>query len=99
VEEVAYGYQDVDPSRGWTWSYQQNDVYSVGLKLRGGEQVLLFRFYGEGDFVNDGPWPDWFYWDDMIEAQISKTNQEGESRAFAEVISGFLGVPVGGWMP
>ena len=99
VEEVTYDYHDIDPSGGWSWSHQQDDMYLVGLKLRSGEHVLLFRFYGSGDFYNEGPFPDWFYWEDILTAKITMQNTEGESRAYAGSIAAVVGVEVGSSEP
>lgn len=99
VEAVTYDYHDVDPSGGWAWSHQQDDLFLVGLRLQGGERLLLFRFYGSGDFVNDGPFPDWFYWEDILTAKVTMQNTEGESRAFAGSIAAVVGVDVEGSEP
>jgi hypothetical protein len=96
VSEVLYGYSDLNPDSVMPLSvYQQNDLFTVGLLLKNGERVTLFRFYGEGDFVNNGIWPDWCYWGDQLEAQITKGNQEDESLTYADIVSHLVGVPIG----
>jgi len=99
IHEVLYSYADVSPTTSLTWAHQQSDLFMIGLKLDKGEEITLFRFYGAGDFVNDGPWPDWMYWGDMLEAKVTMGGQEGESRMLAEVMSGLIGVPIGNPMP
>ncbi len=96
IQEIIYTYNDIDPVGSWSWSHQTNDLFIVGLKLEKGERVLLFRFYGTGDFSNNSDFPDWMFLGDMIEAKLTMQNQEGESRAYADSLSGIIGVPVGG---
>jgi hypothetical protein len=95
VEEVTYDYHDVSPHTYASWSHQEDDLFTVGLKLRTGEYVPLVRFYGEGDFSNDSDFPDWFFWEDKLEARLSMQNCEGESRAYAYSIAAVMGVEVG----
>jgi hypothetical protein len=92
VEAVTYGYQDWALGASWTWAHDSVDLFSTGLRLHGGEEVHLFSFYGDGTFTNDGPWPDWLYWEDYL-FDMSGT-QERESRAFVELLSKMIGVPV-----
>ncbi len=99
IKAVTYSYGDLDPSQHWAWTYQTNDLFSVGLWLHSNEQVPLFRFYGAGDFQNDGPFPDWFYWDDIINAKLSSGNQEGDSRAYAEILAAMIGVDIDNPLP
>jgi hypothetical protein len=92
IEAVTYGYQDWAAGASWSWAHDSVDLYSVGLRLRDGDEVHLFYFYGDGTFRNDGPWPDWLYWDDYV-FDTSGT-QERESRAFVELLSKMMGVSV-----
>ena len=68
------------------------DLFSVGLRLLSGEELHLFYFYGDGTFSNDGPWPDWLYWEDYV-YDMSGT-QERESRAYVDLLAKMIGVPV-----
>lgn len=95
ISQILYTYNDIDPIGDWAYTHQQNDLFYVGLKLDRGERVLLFRFYGQGDFSNNTDWPDWFFIGDQIEAKLTMQNQEGESRAYADALSVLTGVPVG----
>src|SRR5262245_61741907 len=90
IEAVTYGYRDM-ASPG-LWANNSVDLFSVGLRLRGGKEIHLFHFYGDGTFTNDGPWPDWLYWQQYV-LDFSGT-QERESRAFVELLSKMIGVPV-----
>ena len=92
VEAVTYGYQDWAPGASLSWAHDSVDLYSVGLRLHGGEELHLFYFYGDGTFSNEGPLPDWLYWDDYL-LDISGT-QERESRAFVELLRKMIGVSV-----
>src|SRR5262245_22082129 len=65
VRVVSYDYQDLSIGSLWSWAHDSLDLFSVGLRLHGGRDVHLFNFFGEGTFQNDGPLPDWWYWDDF----------------------------------
>lgn len=92
VEAVTYGYEDWGISAPMSWSHDSIDLFSVGLRLHNGEEWQLFRFLGDGTFSNNGPWPDWLYWDDYL-FDMSGT-QESESRAFVDLLSKMIGVSV-----
>jgi len=92
IEELRYGYADM--SSGWG-AYQENDLFTVGLKLKNGEEITLFRFFGEGDFVNNSIWPDWMYWEGFLLAKYTRGDQERESLLFADLLSRLIGVPIG----
>jgi hypothetical protein len=91
IAAVTYGYQDLAAWPG-AWAHQASDWFSVGLRLQSRKPVRLFSFSGEGAFTNDGPFPDWCYWDHLV-LDFSGT-QESESRVFAELLSKMIGVPV-----
>ncbi|HWA83564.1 MAG TPA: hypothetical protein VG820_09035 [Fimbriimonadaceae bacterium] len=91
VSEVIYGYNEVSP--GWG-AYREDDLYTVGLKLKNGDELTLFRFFGEGDFVNNTVWPDWMFWDDFLIANYTRGPQERESLLFADLVSRMIGVPI-----
>lgn len=92
IEGVTYGYDDIAYTTPLTTSHESSDLFSVGLRLYSAEEVHLFHFHGEGTFSNDGPWPDWAYWEHYL-LDFTGT-QEPESRAFAELLSKMIGVPV-----
>jgi hypothetical protein len=92
IEAVTYGYQDWASDAWWSYAHDSVDLFSVGLRLHGGDEVHLFYFYGDGTFTNDGPWPDWLYWEDYL-FDMSGT-QERESKAFVDLLSKMIGVPV-----
>lgn len=92
VTAVTYGYADLNPGRGWFWTHDSFDQFTVRLRLRNGKEAHLFHFFGDGTFTNDGPLPDWYYWNDYV-FDVSGT-QESESRRFVDLLSKLIGVPV-----
>lgn len=92
VAAILYGYQDLAYSGIFSWSHDSVDLFSVGLRLQSGRRRHLFYFYGDGTFTNDGPLPDWMYWENYL-FDLSGT-QERESRAFVEVLSKMIGAEI-----
>jgi hypothetical protein len=93
IDAVTYGYEDIFSEQEWfAFAHDSFDWFTVGLRLRGGVQKHLFHFIGEGTFSSHGPWPEWVYWGDY--ALDLSGSQEKESRAFVEVLSKLVGVPV-----
>lgn len=94
IRAVAYGYSDPNAVGGLNFARDTFDVFTVGLKLHADRDDYrhLFRFVGEGSFINDGPLPNWFYLGEYVfDAEAS---QEGESRAFVTVLARLTGKPV-----
>ena len=91
IQAVTYGYEDMSTDL-LSYAHDTFDWFSVGLRLRDDSEVRLFNFIGDGTFQNDGPWPDWMYWDEFI--FDSSGSQERESRAFVDVLSTIVGVQV-----
>ena len=94
ILNVTYDYSEVAPTSQVAWAYYSCDLFTVGLQLKTGEQILLFRFFGGGDFVNDSFLPDWMYWQDELEAKLAHGSQEREAGAYAKTLGGLIGVPV-----
>jgi hypothetical protein len=92
IKGVTYGYDPWSPGSLFSWSYDSLDIYSVGLSLRNGDDVHLFNFLGDGTFTNDGPLPDWMYWRDFAGDLVG--TQDQDSKAFAELLSRAVGVPI-----
>ncbi len=93
IEAVTYGHEDLLAFNSWTSSGHDGfDIFAVGLRLMGDEEWKLFNFFGEGTFTNNGPWPDWVYWDEYLFDESG--TQEAESRAFVDLLSSMLNVPV-----
>ena len=92
VVAITYGYQDWAINSAWSWAWDTVDVYSVGLRLHGGEELRLFYFFGDGTFINEGPFPDWYYWEEYL-CDLSGT-QTKESRGYVELLSKMIGVPI-----
>ena len=94
IEEVLYSYGDYGAASSWE-VHQQTDLYTVGLLLEGGEEVKLFRFYGQGDFFTDGAFPDWFYWEEMVQARLTAKPNDDESLHYADLLAAIIEVPIG----
>jgi hypothetical protein len=92
IEAVTYGYEDVSPASSMNLTYDSVDRFIVGLKPFGKEEVPLFHFVGDGTFTNDGPMPDWWYWDEYLTDWSG--NQQRESRLFVQLLSKMIGVTV-----
>ena len=92
IQAITYSYQDLNWDAWWSWAHDSVDLYSVGLRLYSRENRHLFHFYGDGTFTNDGPLPDWWYWDDFL-FDFAGT-QEKESKMFVNALSKMIGVPV-----
>jgi hypothetical protein len=92
VKAVTYGYGDLSPASTISWAHDSLDVFSVGLRLRDETELHLFNFSGAGTFSNEGPWPDWMYWQEYL-FDLSGT-QETDSRAFVNLFSKMIGVKV-----
>ncbi len=88
---MTYGYQDWN-ANSLDWGHKPEDLYEVGLRLHDRNEIRLFYFYGEGEFTNQGPLPDWIYWADY---QFDAAGTQGsESRLFAKTLSKILGTPI-----
>ena len=92
IKEVTLDYNDVGFGM---WARRNEDLFTTGLTLQNGEWVQLFKFYGEGDFQNDGPFPDWFYWEEHLMTHVVKGDQEASSLRFADLLSALTGAPIG----
>jgi hypothetical protein len=95
VEAIIYAYADMSPGQiSPLGAYRSMDLFTVALRLRHGKEQNLFRFFGQGAFVNNGILPDWCYWEDNVMTPLVAGGQETASRTFAEVLSGMIGVPM-----
>ena len=97
VQEIIYSYNDMLES-GWI-SHNSEDLFRVGLWLHDNRSVILFRFYGQGEFVNNSIWPDWMRWEDILPGQIVRHDMDSEALAVADLLSAMVGVPVGNGPP
>lgn len=100
IKEVLYAYGDMGSAATHSWnSHHSTDVFTVGLLLDTGEEIKLFRFVGEGDFYHDGTWPDWMYWDDIIQGKLTSSTSDGEAMQFADMLAAMIDVPIGNPVP
>jgi hypothetical protein len=93
IQEIIYNYSDVLES-DWV-SHDAEDIFRVGLWLKDGKDIILFRFYGQGEFVNNSIFPDWMMMDEIIPGQVVTHNMDSESLSIADVLSKIVGVPIG----
>lgn len=93
VAEVLYSYSDL---MGSSWlPHSEQDVFTVGLKLKNGRTVALYRFYGIGAYES-GFLPDWMCWEEHLEAHLVPGDHEDRSLRLAYYLSGLIGAPIGG---
>ena len=90
IEAVTYGYDDVSLSAVLQAAHDSVDRFVVGLKPYGRDEVLLFYFVGDGTFTNDGPLPDWWYWEEY--ATDWSGTQQRESLLFVQLLGKMIGV-------
>ncbi len=93
IQEIIYNYSDALES-DWV-SHDAEDIFRVGLWLKDGKDIILFRFYGQGEFVNNSIFPDWMMIDEIIPGQVVTHNMDSESLSIADVLSKIVGVPIG----
>jgi hypothetical protein len=92
IRAVTYGYSDCSPNSFLSFAHDAIDVFSTGLRLHDDREITLFTFFGNGAFVNNGPFPDWCYWSDYA---FDMTGTQGsESRLFVDLLSKMLDVEV-----
>jgi hypothetical protein len=94
VLNVTHDYREIAPTSSFSWAYYSSDLFTVGLLMKNGEEVLLFRFFGGGQFTNDSLLADWMYWREELTGKIMHGNQEREAKIFADTVGGIVGVPV-----
>lgn len=94
IQAITYSYQDWAPGASWSWSHDSIDLYRVGLRLHGDRNVdiHLFFFYGDGAFTNNGPLPNWLYWENYLLDTVG--TQQKESKAFVDLLGKLIGVEV-----
>jgi hypothetical protein len=92
IAAITYGYDDWGNPGNLSWAHDAKEIYSVGLRLYSGHEKRLFYFMGDGEFQNDGPLPDWWYWQEFL-FDFAGTQQR-ESRMFVEALSKMIGAEV-----
>jgi hypothetical protein len=91
IAEVFSTYTDLGDSY---FSHFEEDLFCVGLKLKDGSHITLFRFYGQGEFINQSIWPDWMFAGDIMEGKLLPHSFEAESVGLADLLEAYLKVPV-----
>jgi hypothetical protein len=93
IQAVTYGYEDWSLGADLSFAHNSLDVFTVGLRLRNDRELSLFRFFGTGEFTNEGDfYPDWMYWPDYV-LDFSGT-QQTDSRLFVDLLGKMIGVSV-----
>ncbi|MHB1037535.1 MAG: hypothetical protein ACYC35_26005 [Pirellulales bacterium] len=82
----------MSPGADFSFAHDGLDLFTVGLRLHDDREVPLFRFFGDGEFTNEGIYPDWCYWRDYL-FDLSGAQQK-ESRLFVDLLSKMIGVSV-----
>ena len=95
VQEILYGYSDLSPGSVFAFAWQTADLFTVALHLKTGDCVNLFRFFGEGQFINNTFLPDWWYWEESLHARITNVDQSDASLSLADLLSQLIGAPIG----
>lgn len=90
VDAIEYGYANWNAGL----AYQEQDVFTLNLRMKLGPPELLCRFVGGGDFVNNTSLPDFFFLESQLEARFSKGDQESGSLKVADLLSNMIGVPI-----
>jgi hypothetical protein len=68
------------------------DIYGARSTNLSKTLLHLFNFIGDGTFSNNGPFPNWLYWDEF--AFDLSGSQEKESRVFVDLLSKMVGVKI-----
>jgi hypothetical protein len=86
---------DHDMSMGSNWySYYQEDLLMIGLLLKDGTTMTLFRYWEQGDYVNNSIWPDWTRWEEFaVAAAVPGGEMASDASRLGYVLSGLIGVP------
>jgi hypothetical protein len=93
IGEIVYAYSDLF-GNDWV-SHDSEDLFRVGLWLNDNRDITLFRFFGQGEFVNNTIWPDWMMWSENLRTQIFPHDMESQALAVAELLAAMVGVPIG----
>jgi hypothetical protein len=92
IKAVTYGYEDESFGSMFAFAHDSFDWFTVGLRLSDGSETHLFNFIGDGTFSNNGPLPDWLYWDDF--AFDMSGSQDKESRVFVDLLAQMIDTTV-----
>ena len=87
VREVIYRYENLVPF-GDVSAHDAIDCFRVGVMTNNRDEYTFFRWVGEGEFANNGIWPDWCHWEDFVFDM--KGTQDKESQRFFELLRGTL---------
>lgn len=92
LQAITYGYEDWNDTSWVSFSHDSFDWFTVGIRLRCNREFKLFNFIGDGTFTNNGPLPDWMYWEEYV--TDFSGNQEKASRCFVDLLCQMTGKKV-----
>lgn len=92
ISAITYGYEDMSAESAFAFAYDSWDWFTVGIRIADRHEIHLFNFVGDGSFTNNGPLPDWMYWDNY--ACDLSGSQDQESRVFVDLLATMIQVPV-----
>lgn len=92
---VLSGYRDWSLSGlSVSGAYRETGVFTVELRLTTGERIVLFRFFDEGAFTNEGFLPDAMYWQDYVNSALTTVDQGTAADNYAKLVAGLIGVRI-----
>lgn len=94
IKKITYRYEDMNPITAWGESGETKDRFSVGLRLKGREDVHFFHFSGDGGYH----YGDLDYTPEWVSRGVQTFDrwggQEQDSRAFVSQLQRLLQVKV-----
>lgn len=92
IEEVVFACRNANDT---SWTAGAGEDYILGLKVPPQRHTLiLFNLQGDGSFVNDGPWPDWMYAEEIAAGALVPNSRDDEARNVADVLARMTGRPL-----
>jgi hypothetical protein len=92
IKEVVFACLNTNST---SWTAGAGESYVLGLTVPPQRHTLfLFNLQGDGEFVNDGPWPDWMYAEEIAAGALVKNTRDDEARNVADVLARMTGCPL-----
>jgi hypothetical protein len=92
IKEVVFACLNANST---SWTAGAGESYVLGLAVPPQRHTLiLFDLQGDGAFVNDGPWPDWMYAEEIAAGALVKNTRDDEARNVADVLVRMTGCPL-----
>ncbi len=87
VHEFHYRYSNLMPLSSIS-AEDSIDSYSVVIETKDHDEIILFRWIGQGEFENNTYLPDWMYWEERM-FDLTGT-QKSESLGFFELLKAMV---------